>query len=317
MSADASEPMHRRVVFGTSSLGAGAAVGSVEEQAAIRTATAMLQRDVLIDTSNNYAGGRSEQVLGAALADLDGDVRAAAAERIITKVDRDPDTGVFDGDRVRRSVEESLTRLGLDRVPLLHLHDSYIVPFAESMASGGAVEALVELREAGVVDRIGIAAGPVPFVRRYVDTGVFDAVLCHNRFTLVDDTAASLFAAARDRGMTVFNAAPYGGDLLVRGSRPGASYCYRPASAELLSWTTALERTCTEFDVRIADAALHFSLRSPLVDATVVGISSPARIDALLASAEHPPPEEFWTAIRSLAPAPSPVDDSAYDGEAP
>lgn len=317
MSVHASEPVQGRVVFGTSSLGAGTEPGTPAEQEAIRTAAAMLQRDVLVDTSNAYVGGRSEQVLGAALAMLDGEDRRAAAARIITKVDRDPETGGFDGDRVRRSADESLTRLGVDRLTVLHLHDPYTVSFAEAMAPGGAVEALIGLRDSGVVDRIGIAAGPVPLVRRYVDTGAFDAVLCHNRFTLVDSSAASLFAAARARGMTVFNAAPYGGDLLARGPRPGASYGYRPASAELLAWTAELERICARSGVRLVDAALHFSLRSPLVDGTVVGVSSSARIDALLASAEHPLDEELWTAVRSLAPAPSPVDDSAYDGEAP
>lgn len=315
MTVNAPESLSR-VVFGTSSLGAGAAAGSSAEQQAIRTAAAMLQHEVLVDTSNEYAGGRSEQVLGAALATLDARARPAAGARIITKVDRDPDSGRFDGDRVRRSVEESLDRLGLDRLPLLHLHDPYTVTFAEAMAPGGAVEALIALRDAGIVDRIGVAAGPVPFLRRYVDTGVFDAVLCHNRFTLVDRSATSLFVAAKERGMAVFNAAPYGGDLLARGARPGASYGYRPASAELLAWTAELERVCDRFDVRLPDAALYFSLRSPLVDSTVVGVSSPARIDALLTSTAHPPPEEFWTAVQALAPAPSPVDDSAYDGEA-
>lgn len=299
--------MHH-LVLGTSGLGAD------DLDAAAVTATALLRSGHLVDTSNAYAAGASERALGRGLAALPADDRAAAAGRLLTKVDADPRTGAFDADRVRRSLDESLARLGVDRLPLLHLHDPYGMTVAEACAPGGAVPALVSLRDEGLVAAIGIAAGPVPLVRRYVHTGAFDAVLCHNRWTLVDRSAGSLFEEAQARGMTVFNAAPFGGDLLVRGPRDGARYAYRPVDGALSEWTTRLFAVCDAHGVSPASVALAFSMRSGLVDHTVVGISSSARLSQLHAIAAEPVPDAVWADIDELGPAPTPIDDPADGG---
>lgn len=290
------------LTLGTSPLGRGTEPGTAGERVAIDLAVALVTGPfALVDTSNEYAGGRSEAVLGAALAEA-GD-RATA--RIVTKVDRDPETGAFGRDRVLRSYEESLARLGVDRVEVLHLHDPYTVTFAEATGPGGAVEALVELREQGAVDAIGIAAGGMPLMLDYVRTGAFDVLLSHNRFTLVDRGAVPLFEEARARGMGVFNAAPFGAGLLSTGARPGASYGYRPAPPELLAWTAHAERVCADHATTLPAAALHFSLRSPLVDSTVVGLSSAKRLAELDALRRASIPEGLWAALDALGPAPT------------
>ena len=78
---------------------------------------------------------------------------------LATKVDPDPLTGDFSGERVRRSAEESLDRLGLERFQLLHLHDPERLGFEKSVAPGGPVEALVKLKETGVAAHIGVTGG--------------------------------------------------------------------------------------------------------------------------------------------------------------
>lgn len=297
------------LTLGTSGLGRDTVPGSPEEDAAVAIATDLLSSSHrFVDTSNEYAAGRSEAVLGLAIARLGED----AATRVISKVDAEPGTGVFDRDRVLRSFDETTARLGVERLPLLHLHDPYTVTFEEAMAPGGAVEGLIELRESGRVDAIGVAAGPVPLVARYVATGVFDAVLIHNRFTVVDQSAAPVFADARERGMTVFNAAPFGSGILVSGPRPGAIYGYRPATPELIGWVERLERVCIAHGVPLAAVALHFSLRSSLIDSTIVGVVSPGRRAQLDELAATPVPDDLWSEVDALGPAPSPVDDSAY-----
>ena len=75
-------------------------------------------------------------------------------------------TGDFSGDRVRASFEESLERLGVDRIELLHLHDPERIPFEEAVAPGGPVEALVRLRDEGLVGHLGVAGGPVGVMQR-------------------------------------------------------------------------------------------------------------------------------------------------------
>ncbi|WP_127819650.1 aldo/keto reductase [Microbacterium sp. CPCC 204701] len=297
------------LTLGTSILGRDTAPGSPEEEAAVAIAIDLLSSSHrFVDTSNEYAAGRSEAVLGRAIAHLGED----AATRVISKVDCEPGTGVFDRDRVLRSFDETTARLGVERLPLLHLHDPYTVTFEEAMAPGGAVEGLIELRESGRVDAIGVAAAPVPLMARYVATGVFDALLIHNRFTVVDQSAAPVFADAQERAMTVFNAAPFGSGILATGPRPGAIYDYRPATPELIGWVERLERVCVAHGVSLPVVALHFSLRSPLVDSTIVGVASPGRRAQLDELAATPVPHELWSEVEALGPAPSPVDDSAH-----
>lgn len=287
------------ITLGTSGLG--------ERADAVATAGALLCTEhALVDTSNAYDGGRSEQVIGRAIADLGG---LPAGTQVISKADRDPETGTFDRDRVLRSFEESTARLGLDTLPLYQLHDPYTISFAEAMAPGGAVQGLLELREQGVVGAIGVAAGPTSLLTQYVATEAFDAVLSHNRYTLVDRSAAELFAGARRRGMLVFNAAPFGGGLLAAGARPGARYDYREAPADLLTWVRRAEAVCAEHHLPLAAAALAFSTREQTISSTVVGARSAARLSELTDLLDTPVPADLWPALDALGPAPSPVTD--------
>jgi D-threo-aldose 1-dehydrogenase len=294
------------ITLGTSGLGRGTSPGDADEARAIELASAMLHGPyALVDTSNEYAGGRSEAVLGAALAR--GGI--APGRAIVTKVDRDLATGVFDRDRVRRSFDESCERLGVDRLGILHLHDPYSVSFDEATGPGGAVQGLLELRDEGLVDAIGVAAGRMGLMRQYVGTGLFDVVLSHNRFTLVDRSATALFEEAAERGMGVFNAAPFGGGLLARGSTSGATYAYAETTPELRAWVARAEEVCGRHGVDLPVVALQFSLRSPLVHSTVVGVSSIARLADLERARTAEVPDELWHELDQLGAAPSTIRD--------
>jgi D-threo-aldose 1-dehydrogenase len=111
-----------------------------------------------MDTSNGYSQGESERRIGDVVREAGG----LPAEFVLaTKVDADRQTKAFDGDRVRKSVVESFERLGIDKCQLMYLHDpEYNVGFEGAMAKGGAVEALLDLQRQGVLENIGIAAGP-------------------------------------------------------------------------------------------------------------------------------------------------------------
>ncbi|GIH25000.1 L-fucose dehydrogenase [Acrocarpospora phusangensis] len=249
-----------------------------------------------VDTSNEYPD--SELRIGEALR-----ARGGLPEGFVlaTKVDPDPVSGDFSGDRVRASAEESLTRLGLDRLPLLYFHDPERIGFEEGMAPGGAVEALVALREEGVVDHVGVAGGPVGLLRRYVATGAFEAVITHNRYTLVDRSAEPLLAEAAERGIAVVNGAPYGGGMLVKGPDAHPDYGYRPAGEETRNRVRAMRRICEEHGVPLAAAALQFSLREPRIASTIVGITAPGRVAQTLELAGWPIPDEMWDQLEPLA----------------
>lgn len=297
-----------RLMLGASGLGRRAESPG-DEAVARATARALVASGRPIDTSNAYASGRSEQLLGRALRELPAAEAADAAARIVTKVDADPQTGRLDRERVLRSADESLSRLGVDRIPLLHLHDPYSITFDEACARGGAIDALVELRDSGVAGAIGIAAGPVPLVARYADIGVFDAVLVHNRWTLVDRSARALFERASLQGMTVFNAAPFGGGLLARGAASGSTYAYRPATEELRRWVARVEALSARHGVTLAAVALQFSLRAPFIHSTIVGASSVRRITTLDDLADAVVPDELWSELAAMPSAPTWIDD--------
>jgi D-threo-aldose 1-dehydrogenase len=276
---------------------------SVDEDRGIATVEAVLASPIrFFDTSNGYGtAGESERRIGAALERAGGlpdDVVVA------TKVDPAHGSSDFSGDRVRRSLEESLERLGLDRVPILHLHDAERISFEEGVADDGPLRALVDLKSRGLVDAIGIASGPVGLMRRYLDTGELDVVLSHNRFTLLDRSAEPLYRFAREQGIGVLNAAPYGGGILSRGTAALPRYAYGQGGAAAVEAARAMEAVCARYDVPLAAAALQFSLRSDLVDSTVVGMSSPERVAATIALSETPVPDDLWAELEALLPAP-------------
>jgi D-threo-aldose 1-dehydrogenase len=254
-----------------------------------------------LDTSNEYGDGEVERRVGEAVRARGG---LPAGFVLETKVDPDPNTGDFSGDRVRASLEESLERLGLDRVPLLHLHDPERISFEDAMAPDGPVQALIRLRDEGIVDGIGVAGGPVDLITRYVETDVFDAVLTHNRYTLLDRSAEPLIDAATARGMGVLNAAIYGGGMLAKGPDARPRYAYGAGDPSLAETARRMGAACDRYGVPLAAAAVQLSVREPRIHATVVGISAPERVGETLDLLDVEIPDELWAELRELTPPP-------------
>lgn len=258
------------------------------------------------DTSNNYSDGESERLLGAAIRELGG---LPEDRHVFSKGDQDPVTGAFTGDRMRRSFEESTERLGLETLPLYQLHDPYTIGVSDAMAPGGAVDVLLRLRDQGRIGAIGIAAGRRELVEEYVKTDVFDVVLTHNRYTVVDRSAERILELAAERDMTVFNAAPFGAGILAGGNFRGRTYGYSEPSPEFLAHVDRFRTLCAEWGVEPAAAALHFSLREPRIHTTVVGVNSVERLSELEAHVNAVIDVEFWAALDALgAPPPAPTD---------
>lgn len=254
-----------------------------------------------LDTSNSYGGGESERRVGAVIAERGG---LPAGFVLATKADRDAN-GDFSAARVRRSAEESLERLGLDHFSLYYLHDPEFVSFEQATGKGGAVEGMVALRDEGIAQHIGVAGGPVGLLVDYIRLGVFEVVLTHNRFTLVDQSAVPLLEVAAEMGVGVVNAAVHGGGILARGPSYTNRYAYRVASPEVLRRIAAMEERCKHYSVTLRTAALHFSLREPRVTSTVVGVSSAQHVAELVEMASVDVPEELF---KELAPLAAPQD---------
>src|ERR671921_2991569 len=252
-----------------------------------------------LDTAASYGDGEAEKRIGEVMRELGG---VPPGYVVATKADRDLSTGDFSGEQMRRSVERSLRLLGMDKLPLVYLHDPEHASYKDIMAPGGAVEILVGLKEEGVIEHLGVAGGPVDLMIRYVETGIFEAVITHNRYTLINRTAEPLLNRAAELSVPLLNAAPYGSGILAKGPDVYARYAYQDASQELIETVRAMSEVCTEYDISLAAAALQFSIKDPRVISTIVGLSRPERVQQTIDLATHPVPDEVWPRLEALVP---------------
>jgi D-threo-aldose 1-dehydrogenase len=276
---------------------------SVSEEDAVATVRAALASPIdYIDTAALYGDGESERRVGLALRELGGLPVGAILQ---TKQGRDPKTNNYSGDTVKRRLERSLSLLGVAHLHVVYLHDAEWTTFAAAMAPGGPVEILRSYKDQGVIGHLGVASGPNDVELQYIGTGLFDAVITHNRYTLLNTSADPVLTEASHRGMAVLNAAPYGSGILAKGPEEYPRYCYQQASEEMLARARELSAICARHGVPLAAAALQFSMRDPRITSTIVGMSRPERIAQTIAFATHPIPAEVWAEIDTLPPLPA------------
>ncbi|MFE7568935.1 aldo/keto reductase [Streptomyces sp. NPDC057539] len=267
------------------------------------------------DTAPHYGLGLSERRLGEALRD-----RPRAAYTLSTKVGRllAPVSGGgpvgddlahgfavpathrrvwdFSGDGVRRSIEDSLRRLGTDRIDIVYLHDPD--DHAEE-AFRQAYPALERLRAEGVVGAIGAGMNQTAMLTRFLRDTDTDVVLCAGRFTLLDQSALTeLLPEAVARGRSVVVGGVFNSGLLA-DPRPGATYDYTAAPPELLDRALRMDAVTRRYGVPLRAAALRYPLRHPAVASVLVGARSAAEIRDAAELAERAVPDELWAELRA------------------
>jgi D-threo-aldose 1-dehydrogenase len=251
---------------------------AVPEDQAFATVRAALAGPLnYIDTAAWYGNGESERRIGIVLRELGGL----------------PET-------VKRRFERSLDLLGVEKVHICLIHDAEWSTFADIMAPGGVMEILQEYKRQGVIKALGIAAGPVDLSMQFVQTGMLDLLLTHNRYTLLNRTADAVQKEAKRRGMGVLNAAPFGSGILAKGPDEYARYAYQAASPDVVAVTRRMQEICDSYGVPLAAAALQFSMLDPNVDVTIVGMSRPERIQQTIDLAKVVIPEQLWAEMADL-----------------
>jgi D-threo-aldose 1-dehydrogenase len=265
------------------------------------------------DTAPHYGLGLAERRLGAFLA-----TKPRAEFVVSTKVGRrlvpSPETSdeldeeggfvvpadprrVWDPspDGVRRSLDESLERLGLDRVDVLYLHDPD--EYADMEASvASAVPALVALRDEGLVRAVGIGSKSVAAHLAGARAGDLDVLMVAGRYTLLEQPAApELIPECRERGIGIVVAGAFNSGLLSTSTPgPGARYEYGDAPEEVIERAQRIAVVCGKFGVELPAAALQFPLREPVVRSVVLGATEPAHIEQNVARIGESIPEELW-----------------------
>jgi D-threo-aldose 1-dehydrogenase len=285
--------------LGCGSLGRGAD-GSVDEDVGLATILAALDAGVrLLDTASLYLGGAAERIVGRALRqrpDLAGQVV------VETKVRDVRDFG-YSGDDARRSVETSLTRLGLARIPMIFIHDPPAAVLDRVMAPDGALAALRALQGEGVVGHVGIASNNPWDNAPFVETGEFEAVVVPDAYSLLSQVALErIFPAAERFGMGVVVATPLERGLLATGVRTARwqEHSNRRFSPEVLAHVERLEEVCARHGVSLLAAALQYVVRHPIVATTIPGARRPEEARANVAAMGEPIPAAFWGELEPL-----------------
>jgi D-threo-aldose 1-dehydrogenase len=321
-------------------LGFGAApLGDLYSRLDDSTALAAVERALtlginLLDTSPLYGHGLSEHRCGSV-------IRRVPRDQIVvcTKVGRwmDPFHGRGNGsgyvggqphravvdysyDGTMRSVEQSLLRLGTDRLDVLLIHDVDVWThgaaaiedrFREAMT--GAYVALDKLRGEGVVAGIGIGVNEAEMCVRFAEAGSFDTMMLAGRYSLLEQPALEQFLPlAQRQGIGVLLGGVFNSGILATGAVAGAKYNYQDAPAGILAKVTRIERVCAAHGVALPTAALHFALGHPAVAGVVLGAQSPQEVERNVASLARAVPAALWADLKSEhlldAQAPVPVE---------
>ncbi|MEO6711928.1 MAG: aldo/keto reductase [Mycobacteriales bacterium] len=279
------------------------------------------------DTAPHYGLGLAERRLGEAIRMLD----LPRAELVIsTKVGRileplddvvgEDDEGYavprthqrrwdFGPAGIRRSLDESCARLGVDHVDVALLHDP---DDHMQQAIREGYPALSSLRAEGRIAAIGAGMNSAPRLARLVAECDLDVVMIAGRYSLLDQSALDdLLPTASARGTKVVVAGVFNSGLLAHASpRADATYDYAAAPPVLVERARQLALVCESFGVSLPQAALQFPLGHSAVAAIALGARTPQELQADLGLLSAPVPAELWDRLRETglirSDAPSP-----------
>ena len=208
-------------------------------------------------------------------------------------------------DGVMRSFEDSLNRLGIDRVDILLIHDAdrrnqgERYPEVFRAAIDGAYKALVELREQKQVKAIGCGLNEWESCQDFAEAGDFDCFLLAGRYTLLHQESLETFLPlCQQRDIGIILGGPYNSGILASGAVKDAWFHYAPAPEEVLLRVAAIEAVCARHAVPLKAAALQFPLHHPCVATVIPGMRSPGEIAENLAMLRAPIPTDLWRELK-------------------
>jgi D-threo-aldose 1-dehydrogenase len=286
------------------------------------------------DTAPFYGHGLSEHRVGQALrkAATRDFVLSSKVGRLLRPVQRgavaEPSMFVaplpfniefdYSYDGIMRSVEDSFQRLGVNEIDILLLHDvnrrwhgDEIDRRFDEVMNGG-YRALAELRRTGAIHAFGVGVNDAGILVRFARSGDFDCFMLAARYTLLEqDPLDELLPLCTDMAISILIAAPFASGILATGAKPGATYFYSEAPADIMDKARKIEAVCARHGVPLPAAALQFPLGHSAVASVVPGFRSPDEVANNLAHFKQAIPSAFWQElkaqklIRADAPVPS------------
>ncbi|MFF1831899.1 aldo/keto reductase [Paenarthrobacter sp. NPDC058040] len=301
--------------LGFGAAGIGNLYRAIPDGEALATVLAAWEAGIrYFDTAPHYGLGLSEQRLGAVLRDKprDGFVISTKVGRLLepaTGEGRDPEgfdvpaskkrVWDFTEAGIRRSIEDSLERLGLDHVDIAYLHDPDVHNLALGIEQG--LPALEKLREEGMVKAIGVGTNSAEAALECVEAADLDLVMLAGRYTLLEQPSVPLLDRCVARRTGVVNVGAFNSGLLARPEVPDdAHYNYGQAPRAVVERARKLAAVCRSLGVELPTAALQFPLRHPAVVNVTVGASAPEQVTSNAARMNEPVPEELWSALEAV-----------------
>jgi D-threo-aldose 1-dehydrogenase len=273
------------------------------------------------DTAPLYGHGLSELRTGHALrafADPDVIVSSKVGWRLKPAHGQPTDAGLFRSitaftrfndysyDGAMRSFEDSLNRLGIERIDILLIHDvdrrnqGQRQPEVFRIAMNGAYKALLSLREQGLVKAIGCGLNEWEACQQFAEAGDFDCFLLAGRYTLLEqDSLATFLPLCEKRGIGIILGGPYNSGILASGAVPEAWFNYAPAPPDVLRKVAGIEAVCARFSIPLKAAALQFPLHHPCVASVIPGTRSADELHENLRMLRTEIPAELWNELKA------------------
>jgi len=212
-------------------------------------------------------------------------------------------------DGVMRSFEHSFSRLGIDRIDILYVHDLCIFSHGskevsdmriEEFFAGRGYDAMISLRDQGVIRAIGGGINEWEVCQTLAERGDFDLFLLAGRYTLLEQKALDSFLPlCEERGIGIVTGGPYNSGILASGAKPGAFYNYNTAPQDIIDRVNAIDAVCQDHGVRMVDAAFQFPLMHPTHIAVIPGAQSAAEVQSNLTAASAEIPMDLWADLKA------------------
>ena len=196
-----------------------------------------------------------------------------------------------------RSFEDSLKRLGVERIDILHIHDP---DDHWQQAIEGAYPALDKLRSEGVISAVSAGMNQWEMLARFAREGDFDCFLLAGRYSLLDQSALEeLLPLCLEKNIGILAGGTYNSGILAKGAKPGATYNYGEAPAEIMQKAAAIEAVATRHEVDVKAAASQFVFAHPAITCIIPGTRQPSRVEENFNLLTQEIPPEFWTDLKN------------------
>jgi D-threo-aldose 1-dehydrogenase len=316
----------------------GAPLGNLFTEVSDSDAQTIIQQTIAdgcqtFDTAPHYGHGLSEQRLGQALRKLDRNsfVLSSKVGRILTPsatAERDQFNFVnilpynqhwdYSAAGVRRSVEDSLQRMGMAYLDVAFVHDCCSICHGDNYSKilrqviDEAIPELQKMKREGLISAIGLGVNDVQVCLDVLKEAELDCILLAGRYTLVDQTGfAELLPICEQRGIRIAIGGVFNSGILATGvkGKDKLLFNYYSASASWVDRVWAIEVVCDEFKVPLRAAALQFPLAHPVVETVLLGANQLTHWHDALAMLRHPIPAAFWQKLKAqgLIPGAAPI----------